>query len=301
MEKLQKSSYRVGWVGICVFAALMALIALSCGWLWSSRAAGRPAEAFGFEWMPLHTDGMEPALSCGSLLFLEPADGTLSAGEVVVAGRENGNGGEVLRLLEAGEKTVLAKQDRLTVSREISRSEVTHTVAFGLPLLGYLVDFVLTLPGLIAVIGAPCLIFLLCKVIAILRRPEEENPQLSPENSLRRKLPRMEAEDEKEHFVDVTDEYTGIPGRKRYRSPLRDMLEEDDKFSDLDFNPLMRDGEAGGLERVEIPAGEAPLLKLLLDNAEIASVPLEKDRSFRIKSGSWRIDITVAREAEAAE
>ncbi len=302
MNKLRRGSYRIGWAGIAVFAALMAALAVFCGWIWSNRAAGRPTVSFGYEWMPLHTDGMEPALSEGSLLLLLPAGEDLSAGEVIVAGRVSGSGGEVLRLLEADGETFLAKQDRLTVSEELTREQVTHTVARSLPLLGYLLDFLLTLPGLIFVIALPCAVFLLCKIVSLVRQSREENPQLEPDGDLRRKLAPMTEADEQEHFVDVTAEYTGRPGRKRYQSPLRGELEEADKFADLDFNPLMRgEDPSGGLERVEIPAETAPLLKILVDGAEAASVPLEKEGSFRVKSGSWRIDITVAQDAEAAE
>lgn len=295
----RRGNYRIGVAGVAVFIGFMVLLAAFCGWLWNRHAAGQPVAAFGYEWMPLGSDGMEPAVPKGSLLLLREASEP-DAGDIIVAGRENGKGGTAFRVLERQQNGLLAKEDRAGSSEEIPAGEPLYEVAYSLPYLGYVLDFLLTAKGLVIVIAVPCLLFFVLELIGLLRISRHKNPLLEQPGGLSAKLPAMTEEDERENFVDVTAEYT--TGRKKYRSPLREEMEEEepeDKFADLDFNPLMRGSSP--LETVEIPDAPPERLQLLVNGKEAASVPLENHGNFSVKNGSWRIDISVARDDGAGK
>lgn len=291
---MKKNSALARVRGIAVFVVIMALLAAFCGWLWHNREAGKPTELFGYEWMSMRSDEMEPAISKGSLLLLEKvSEDSVSPGEIVVSGRQNGRGGSVYRILEAQEDgNFLAKPDRASNSTQLAEDSITYQVSYTIPLAGTVWDFLLTTRGMVLVIAIPCAFFLILEVIGLIlftRKSKKENESAAGFFD--------GTEDERENFVDVTDRYTGADAYLQYQDQD---LEEDlpDKLADLEFNPLMEKKHSSGVETVEIPDGKAPLMKMTLNGREIASFPLEGPRNTRIKSDGWRIDISIAPDEE---
>lgn len=289
---MKKNSALARVRGIAVFVVIMALLAAFCGWLWHNREAGKPTELFGYEWMSMRSDEMEPAIPKGSLLLLEKVSETsVSPGEVVVSGRQNGRGGSVYRILEEQEDgNFLAKSDRASSSTQLAEDSITYQVSYTIPLAGAIWDFLLTTHGMVLVIAIPCAFFLVLEVIGLIlftRKSKKGNESAVGFFD--------GTEDERENFVDVTDRYTGSDAYLQYQD-----LEEDlpDKLADLEFNPLMEKKHSSGVETVEIPDGNAPLMKMTLNGREIASLPLEGPRNTRIKSDGWRIDISIAPDEE---
>lgn len=294
---MRKNSALTRVRGIAVFVIFMALLAAFCGWLWHNREAGKPTELFGYEWMSMRSDEMEPAISKGSLLLLKKvSEDPIESGEIVVSGRQNGRGGSVYRVLESEENGgFLAKSDQADGSVQLTEDSITYQVSYTIPLAGAVWDFLLTTRGMVIVIAVPCVFFLILEITGLLlftrKSKKEERLSAGGWNG---------AEDEQENFVDVTDHYTGADAYLQYRTPD---MEEDapDKLADLEFNPLMGKKTASPLETVEIPDGKAPLVKMMLNGREIASLPLEGPRNTRIKSDGWRIDISIAPDAETGK
>jgi signal peptidase I len=296
----RKGSYRLGIAGIAVFVVFMILLTAFCGWLWNCREAGRPTSSFGYEWMAVNTGDMEPEFSKGSLLLLKPlSNAELVPGQVIVSGREHGNGGNLLRFLEADGTRLKVKTDRATNAETIEQETVTHQVAYSIPYLGAAWEFLLTPIGLIAAIAIPCLVFFILELIGLLRFSRWKNPLIDEQADPPKPIFPMLEEDEKENFVDVTDQYAG--NGKKYPASIAEDSDEDtsydDKFADLDFNPLIKqEAESVSLEQIEIPTTSSRFLKVMLDDREVLSVPLEKIGAYRIKNDDWRIDISIAQD-----
>lgn len=300
MNRARKGICRIGIGGIAFFVIIMVLLASLCGWLWYNREAGKPTAAFGREWMSMRSGDMEPAVAKGSLLLLRTVESEVPAvGETVVTGREDGRGGVVYRVLEEDSGRLLLKADRADSAVEMDSASVTHVVTGVIPYLGAVWDFLLTAKGVILVLAVPSALFLILELIGLLRYAKAGNPLLEQQGDLRGKLSGFTEEDQKENFVDVTAEYTGVRSGRKYRSPLRQETEieeeKPEKFADLDFNPLAekRQPDRPEMETVEIPAQPGKLMKILIDGKEAASVPLENSCTFSVKTEGCRIDITV--------
>ena len=294
--------------GLIVLAAFIVLLALLlCGSLWYFQLAGKTISTFGYEWMAAETGEMEPDIPKGSLLLLLPAsEGGILPGAVVVTGRESGQGG-LCRILEETGDGYLAKTDRATAAGEIPWEAVTHRVGIVLPWLGAAWGFLLTIPGTAIVAGLP----LIGLVLAIVRHLRRRRRWAEEAPGLRRKVTKISShreDDRREHFVDVTEVYTGSGPRKPYSSPLRRAMGQEeeepeelpDKFSDLDFNPLMDARHSSPLETVEIPDGP-DILRLFLNGTEEAAVSLTGPQQISLKPGRWRIDISIAASEEEGE
>ncbi len=306
MNRARKGICRIGIGGIAVFVVIMVLLASLCGWLWYNRETGLPTIVFGQEWMPMRSADMEPAIAKGSLLLLDDAKTSeLEAGQTVVTGRENGRGGVVSRVLEEKDGMLLLKTDRADSAVETDPQTVTHVVTSVVPFLGTVWDFLLTAKGVILVLAVPSVIFLILELIGLLRYAKAGNPLLEQKSDLRSKLSSFTEDDEKENFVDVTAEYTGAKSGKKYRSPLRQEQEAEEekpeKYADLDFNPLMEKIGVSSVEKVEIPAQQGRLMKILIDGREAASVPLENSCTFSVKTEDCRIDISVVPSGRSPE
>ncbi len=279
--------------GIAVFVVLMALLAAFCGWLWHNREEGKPTGLLGYEWMSMRSDEMEPEISKGSLLLLKEVQAEeLEPGDVVVSGRMNGRGGSVYRILETEEAGVMAKSDRSQEAVSLSEDQIGCRVEFVVPAAGMIWDFLLTTRGMILVIVIPCVVFLVLELtgLFLIARRGRKNSGGPPNSS--------EA-DANENFIDVTDRYTGPSARRRYQE--MEPPDAPDKFADLEFNPVMEKKQSSGLERVEIPDREETLLKLLIGGQEAASLPLDGPKNTRIKSGGWRIDISIIPDQESGK
>ena len=85
---------KIGLAGIVIFVILMLLLSGLCWWLWHCRSTGSAPRVLGYELMSLHGEEMEPEFPDGSLVFLTKVQPqSLKSGDVVVYGRENGQGG----------------------------------------------------------------------------------------------------------------------------------------------------------------------------------------------------------------
>lgn len=316
---------KIGLAGIVIFVILMLLLSGLCWWLWHCRSTGSAPRVLGYELMSLHGEEMEPEFPDGSLVFLTKVQPqSLKSGDVVVYGRENGQGGTLTRIVNLAEKdgisSVLLKEDRLSESYELSRGEIGYRAAGSMPYLGTVWDFLLTRKGLLCVIVIPCGVFFFIELIQLIvyactgRRQEESG-------GLQKKLASHTADDQRENFVDVTADYTGRGPARLYRSPLRrEMAEESsfrssrfsgepeedvskdslsDKYSALDFNPI-QERHSFGVEQVIIPDGPADahpsVLRLTIDGKETAELPLSGSKEVSVKVNGYRIDITVAPE-----
>lgn len=326
MGKSKRAGRSGGLAVITIFVTVMLLFAGLCWWLWHNRDRGIPTRVLGYELMVVHGTDMEPEFVDGSLLLLsEVTSQSLRSGDAVVYGRADGKGGTLSRIVNIMEKdgvsTVLVKMDRVPDPQELSIQEIGFRAAGSIPLLGSFWDFLMTGKGLLCVIVVPCLLFFLVELLQLIHyarsgsvRTADQGPQ-----GLRRKLTSHAADDRRENFIDVTADFTGDGRARPYQSPLRREMaggdasrafrdtgepDEDvspdslsDKYSALDFNPIVRQKESSGLERVIIPdapSSAPPVLRLTLDGEEAAQFPLSGPREIRVKTDGYRIDITVA-------
>ena len=137
---------KIGLAGIVIFVILMLLLSGLCWWLWHCRSTGSAPRVLGYELMSLHGEEMEPEFPDGSLVFLTKVQPqSLKSGDVVVYGRENGQGGTLTRIVNLAEKdgisSVLLKEDRLSESYELSRGEIGYRATGSMPYLGTVGDF----------------------------------------------------------------------------------------------------------------------------------------------------------------
>ena len=305
-----------GLVVMAIFVVIMVLFSGLCWWLWHNREQEIPTRVLGYELMPMEGDSMEPELADGSVLLLNDAVlSELRSGDAIVYDRANGQGGTVVRIvnlaMENNETTLLVKSDRDLESTELSPEKVNSRVVGSIPLLGTFWNFIMTGRGLLTAIVAPCALFFLIEMAYLIyyARSGASERRRSEAGDLKRKAANHHADDQQENFVDVTARFTGDGRNRSYQSPLRkemdrisDGPDEDvapesltDKYADLDFNPLVREEESSGLERVVIPdAPAAPVLTVAIDGEEAARLSLSEPREISVKTGGFRIDITVA-------
>ncbi|MGI5856238.1 MAG: hypothetical protein ACOX64_07240 [Candidatus Merdivicinus sp.] len=325
MGKSKRAGRSGGLTVITIFVAVMLLFAGLCWWLWRNRDRGVPTRVLGYELMVVHGADMEPEFADGSLLLLsETVPQSLRSGDAVVYGRADGQGGTLSRIVNIVEKdgvsTALVKMDRTADPQELLLQEIGFRAAGAIPFLGSFWDFLMAGKGLLCVIVAPCLLFFLIELLQLIHYARfgsirtGEGPQ-----GLQRKLASHAADDRRENFVDVTADFTGDGRVRPYQSPLRREMDggepsralrdtgepdEDvspdslsDKYSALDFNPIVRQQESSSLERViipDVPSSSSPILRLTLDGEEAAQFPLSGPREIRVKTDGYRIDIIVA-------
>ncbi len=123
----------------------------------------------GFKTLVVRSGSMEPAIKLGSLVLIKQEQ-QYRVGDVITYVISNGKESITHRITEVksenGKNSYITKGDanKGTDSGQVSESEIIGKVNYHLKYIGYLLEFIKTLPGLIILIIIPAIIIIIGEI-----------------------------------------------------------------------------------------------------------------------------------------
>lgn len=193
MSKTQRKKRR--WpkvIRIFITALLLIVVLFSASYLVLKIVADQNDTFpgfFGMEFAPEMTDHMEPKIDQGSLMIMKPAEENKVGDVVVFVSSEDENQfitAEITEKKMVNEINVYRMQyanGEVQIPGSVAQTRIRSVVHYSIPWLGYAVDFVDSIPGVIALIVFPCLLIIVIEIVRMVRivRQKEDEDEFDAE------------------------------------------------------------------------------------------------------------------------